>query len=170
MGGVDQPNATGQVLQALKTCTLPTDCRITVAMGLAAPWLQNVQELAAQMPWPTEVVVNVSDMAQRMADSDLAVGAAGSTSWERCCLGLPTLMVVLAENQRYIAAALDRAGAAMALEFTNDERFAAKLKDFVLNLFGNQTSFCGLCLAAARVTDGKGTDLVVDQLINELTL
>jgi UDP-2,4-diacetamido-2,4,6-trideoxy-beta-L-altropyranose hydrolase len=170
MGGVDQPNATGQVLQALKTCTLPADCRITVAMGLAAPWLQNVQELAAQMPWPTEVVVNVSDMAQRMADSDLAIGAAGSTSWERCCLGLPTLMVVLAENQRYIAAALDRAGAAMTLEFTNDERFAAKLKDFVLNLFGNQTSFCGLCLAAARVTDGKGTDLVVDQLIDELTL
>jgi UDP-2,4-diacetamido-2,4,6-trideoxy-beta-L-altropyranose hydrolase len=170
MGGVDQPNATGQVLQALKTCALPADCRITVVMGLTTPWLQNVQELARQMPWLTEVVVNVSDMAQRMADSDLAIGAAGSTSWERCCLGLPTLMVVLAENQRYIAAALDWAGAALALEFTNDERFAAKLKDFVLNLFGSQTSFGGLCLAAARVTDGKGTDLVVDQLIDELTL
>jgi UDP-2,4-diacetamido-2,4,6-trideoxy-beta-L-altropyranose hydrolase len=50
MGGVDQPNATGQVLQALKTCALPADCRITVVMGLAAPRLQNVQELARQMP------------------------------------------------------------------------------------------------------------------------
>jgi spore coat polysaccharide biosynthesis predicted glycosyltransferase SpsG len=170
MGGVDQPNATGQVLQALKTCALPADCRIIVVMGLTAPWLQNVRELAAQMAWPTEVVVNVSDMAQRMADSDLAIGAAGSTSWERCCLGLPTLVVVLSENQRYIATALDRAGAAMALDLTNDERFDAKLKDVVLNFVGNQTSIYGLCLAASSVTEGKGANLVVDQLIDELTL
>lgn len=167
MGGVDQPNATGKVLQALKACALPADCRITVVMGLTAPWLQNVRELAAQMSCPTEVVVNVSDMAQRMADSDLAIGAAGSTSWERCCLGLPTLVVVLSENQRYIATALDRAGAAMALDLTNDERFDAKLKDVVLNFVGNQTSFYGLCLAASSVTEGKGTNLVVDQLIDE---
>lgn len=112
MGGVDQPNATGQTLQALQTCALPPDCRITVVMGMAAPWLQDVKELAAQMPWPTEVLVNITDMAQRMADSDLAIGAAGSTSWERCCLGLPTLMVVLADNQWPSANALKLAGAA----------------------------------------------------------
>ena len=100
MGGVDQGNATGRVLQALKDCALPPDCRITVVMGLTAPWLEDVRERAAQMPWPTEVVVNAGDMAQRMAESDLAIGAAGSTSWERCCLGLPTIMLVLADNQR----------------------------------------------------------------------
>ena len=58
------------------------------------------------MPWRTDVRVNVSDMASLMADTDLAIGAAGSTSWERCCLGLPVLMVVLAENQREAAASL----------------------------------------------------------------
>jgi len=42
-----------------------------------------------------------------MADSDLAIGAAGSTSWERCCLGLPTLLIVLAENQRDAARFLE---------------------------------------------------------------
>ena len=84
MGGVDQPNATRQVLQALKTCALPQACLITVVMGLTSPWLQDVRELAAQMPWPTEVVVNVDDRTQRIADSDLAIGAAGSASWERC--------------------------------------------------------------------------------------
>lgn len=113
MGGVDQPNATGQVLQALKTCALPLDCRITVVMGLTAPWLDNVRELAARMPWHTEVAVNVDNMAQRMADSDLAIGAAGSTSWERCCLGLPTLMVTLAENQKIGAHALESKRAAL---------------------------------------------------------
>ena len=169
MGGVDQPNATGQGLQALKTCALPADCRITVVMGPTAPWLQNVRELAAQMPWPTEVVVNVNDMAQRMAGSDLAIGAAGSTSWERCCLGLPTLMVVLADNQRGIASALDKTGAATALKLKNHEWFAAKLKNAILGIVSNYEWLCNIGLSAARVTDGCGSNLVATQLLGKST-
>lgn len=169
MGGVDQPNATGQVLQALRTCALPADCRITVVMGLTAPWLQNVRELAAQMLWPTVVVVNVNDMAQRMADSDLAIGAAGSTSWERCCLGLPTLMVVLADNQRGIASALKQTGAVVELGLTSPARFAAQLTDAILQLVNNPDALGSLSLAAANVTDGCGTVLMAAQILGEST-
>jgi UDP-2,4-diacetamido-2,4,6-trideoxy-beta-L-altropyranose hydrolase len=165
MGGVDQDNATSQVLQALKTCALPADCSITVVMGLTAPWLQNVKKVAAQMPWPTDVVVNVNDMAQRMADSDLAIGAAGSTSWERCCLGLPTLLVVLADNQSDIASSLELAGAAMALELTNHPRFVAHLADAISHLVSNEASLIKLCMSAAGVTEGKGAHLVAYQLL-----
>ncbi len=159
MGGVDQPNATGQVLQALKTCTLPADCRITVVMGPTAPWLQNVRELAAQMPWPTEVVVNINDMAQRMADSDLAIGAAGSTSWERCCLGLPTLMVVLAENQEEAAVHLQHAGAANCLEFSGllHQDLHAQLQ----GLIDQQEQLGQLSACAGAITDGLGVERMV---------
>lgn len=159
MGGVDQPNATGQVLQALKTCALPQECRITVVMGLTAPWLQNVRELAAQMPWPTEVVVNVTDMAQRMADSDLAIGAAGSTSWERCCLGLPTLMVVLAENQEETAVHLQNAGAANCLEFSGllHQDLHAQLQGLI-----DQPEQLGqMSTCASAITDGLGVERMV---------
>jgi UDP-2,4-diacetamido-2,4,6-trideoxy-beta-L-altropyranose hydrolase len=115
MGGVDKDNATGQVLQALQSCELPEDLRITVVMGPHAPWLAQVQALAAQVHWPTQVLVGVSNMAELMADSDLAIGAAGSTSWERCCLGLPTVMLVLAENQKGAACALTHLGAALSV-------------------------------------------------------
>lgn len=159
MGGVDQPNATGQVLEALKTCTLPAVCRITAVMGLMAPWLQNVRDLAAQMPWPTEVVVNVTDMAQRMADSDLAIGAAGSTSWERCCLGLPTLMVVLADNQKEAAAHLQKAGAANCLAFSGllYQDLHAQIQYFI-----NYPEKLGQMSACATViTDGLGVEHMV---------
>lgn len=154
MGGVDQPNATGQVLQALKNCPLPADCNITVVMGLTAPWLQNVRELAAQIPWPTEVVVNVNDMAQRMADSDLAIGAAGSTSWERCCLGLPTLMVVLADNQKEAAAHIEHAGAAYCLTLGGHlhQQIADRLQLFLDK--PEQLSQMSIC--ASEMTDGAG--------------
>jgi len=158
MGGVDQPNATGQVLQALKTCALPPACRITVVMGLTAPWLENVRELATQMPWPTEVVVNVNDMAHRMADSDLAIGAAGSTSWERCCLGLPTLMVVLAENQHLGAHALEAAHAALLIGGLG--AIATQLPLAIADLIDSDLQ-SKMSLAASAVTDGWGVEKVV---------
>jgi UDP-2,4-diacetamido-2,4,6-trideoxy-beta-L-altropyranose hydrolase len=158
MGGVDQTNTTGQVLQALLASALPADCRITVVMGLTAPWLHNVQELAAQMPWPTEVVVNANDMAQRMADSDLAIGAAGSTAWERCCLGLPTLMVTLAENQRSGAHALRAANAARWIGAELD--IAARLPGAILELADTGTR-AQMGTAAAAITNGRGVDKIL---------
>lgn len=162
MGGVDQPNATGQVLQALKGCTLPQDCRISVIMGLQAPWLQQVGAQAQAMPWPTEVLVNIRDMARRMADSDLAIGAAGSTSWERCCLGLPTLMVVLADNQRAIAEALQGAGAAKTLDIESAVPMACEV---LSALVANPRALHEMSIAAARIVDGVGTASLASQLL-----
>lgn len=159
MGGVDQPNATGQVLQALKTCELPAECRITVVMGLTAPWLKNVQELAEQMPWPTAVMVNVNDMAQRMADSDLAIGAAGSTSWERCCLGLPTLMVVLADNQKEAAEHLQKAGAADCLSFGG--LLLQDLHDRLQCFIDHPKQLGQMSNFASAITDGQGVERII---------
>ncbi|MGP8291666.1 UDP-2,4-diacetamido-2,4,6-trideoxy-beta-L-altropyranose hydrolase [Vreelandella zhanjiangensis] len=115
LGGVDKDNATGLVLKALHECALPPTLEIDVVMGAAAPWLAEVQQTASSLPYLTNVLVNVNNIAQLMTKADLAIGAAGSTSWERCCLGLPSLMVVLAENQREVAEKLDSLGAAKLL-------------------------------------------------------
>jgi len=161
MGGVDQPNATGQVLQALKGCTLPQDCRISVVMGLQAPWLPQVRAQAQDMPWPTEVLVNISDMAQRMADSDLAIGAAGSTSWERCCLGLPTLLVVLADNQKEGATALADSECALLLgEVENIKKSIQPM----MHLLQKTEMLQALSQASYAATDGQGTKKVTTLL------
>jgi len=108
MGGVDADNVTGQVLEALQQCLLPKDLMITVVMGETAPHLEAVKKLAANMGITTQIKVNVHNIAELMTESDLAIGAAGATTWERCCLGLPTVAIVLAENQRMIAERLER--------------------------------------------------------------
>lgn len=115
MGGVDKDNAAERVLSILANCSLSNESVIDVVMGTHAPWLDKVRIRADSMPWKTNVVTNVSNMAERMAWADIAIGAAGSTSWERCCLGLPTLMLVLAENQYQVAEPLVEAGAAYLL-------------------------------------------------------
>ena len=165
MGGVDRDNATGLVLKALKGCRLSEDCRIDVVMGASAPWLEKVQEVTTQMPWTTEVSVNVDDMAQRMADADLAIGAAGSTSWERCCLGLPTLMCVLAENQLEIGKALNQKGAAALLGRPSDPDLKAKCTELVDLLLNDGTRLLEMSRAAAAITEGTGSQKVISGIL-----
>lgn len=158
MGGVDQSNFTGQILQVLKSCSLPADFRITVVMGPRAPWVDQVRAQAKNMSVPTEVLVNINDMAQRMADSDLAIGAAGSTSWERCCLGLPSLMFVLADNQCAIAEALHNAGASITLDSLSD--LPVKLK----SLLADPSLLHDMSIAASNIVNGFGTDQILAHL------
>jgi len=162
MGGVDKDNATGLVLSALQSCTLPADMRVTVVMGPHAPWLEQVQAQATQMPWFTEVLVGVDNMAQLMAESDLAIGAAGGTAWERCSLGVPSLVLVLAKNQLSGALALQKSGAAMAIETQQ------QITDFMGQIQTTESAkdvLDKLSKTAAVVADGEGCQRVVKQLL-----
>lgn len=154
LGGVDKDNATERVLRSLERCALPRDAEITVVMGQHAPWANAVQDQAARMPWKTVVVSNVDDMASLMSDADLAIGAAGSTSWERCALGVPTILMVLAENQREIAGKLAAEGAAKVVELGAD--FASKLGGIVESLISNKTALDAMAERAAAICDGEG--------------
>ncbi len=162
MGGVDRDNATGKVLEALHACSLPVDCQVTVVMGATAPWLTEVERLAQNMPWSTQVTVGVRDMAQLMADSDLAIGAAGATSWERCCLGLPTIMLVLADNQRDIAQALYYSGAAQLVDGRELER-----QPLISSQLIDSRKLSSMTTAALAVTDGLGAVRVIENLTNK---
>ncbi len=159
MGGVDADNVTGRVLTALRDCILPSGLKITVVMGGAAPWLEQVKHLAGQMPNPTEVKVNVTNMAEIMAHSDLAIGAAGSTSWERCCLGLPSLMVVLAENQQTIAKGLQNQGAASLFKID----CIKTLQSSVLAMTQNKLQHLGE--AARQIVDGSGIQRTLENML-----
>lgn len=154
MGGADKDNATGQVLQALLACHLPANCNIKVVMGTTAPWLEAIQTQSQSMPWPTEVLVGVTNMAQLMADSDLAIGAAGATSWERCCLGLPTAMVILADNQRFAAERLEKTRAVVTLRL--DSSLAQQIGSFILKAKNSNEYFKSLSLGSSSITDGQG--------------
>lgn len=162
MGGVDAGNATGQVLDTLKVFALPHDLRITVVLGPHAPWLADVEALAAKMPRPTQVLVGVSNMAELMADSDLAIGAAGGTAWERCCLGLPSFVLVLAENQLAGAIALQNEGA--AISFGTCGQLAEYLGPSYSEQFA-QKALKKMSNTASTLTDGKGCARVVDHMM-----
>ncbi|MNE98505.1 hypothetical protein D3C80_1970220 [compost metagenome] len=95
-----------------------------------------------------------------MADSDFAIGAAGATSWERCCLGLPTIMLVLADNQRTIAQALDAVGAAFLCDL-----LTLDIHPLITMQQIEPATLSAMSVSAASITDGLGVSQVADILI-----
>jgi len=162
MGGVDKDNVTGDILNALKDCELPDNCRIKVVMGPTAPWLDSVSQQAKCLPWDVEVKINVADMARIMAESDLAIGAAGGTSWERCCLGLPTIMLVIARNQEIAARQLEQVGAAILLD---RDWQPCQLRSILQTVFLSPSTIYKMVVSASKIADGKGASSVLKFLI-----
>jgi UDP-2,4-diacetamido-2,4,6-trideoxy-beta-L-altropyranose hydrolase len=158
MGGVDKDNITGLTLKALEECSLPSDMNITVVMGSNAPWLGHIQSQASEMKHPTQVLVGVGDMAKLMTTSDLSIGAAGGTSWERCCLGVPSFVIITAENQRAGAIALKQKGAAMIVDDPKD------IQEKLMSCFESSDmldQLLSLSHSAASITDGYGVSRVI---------
>lgn len=162
MGGIDKDNVTERVLDALDACPMPRDLEITVVLGPQAPWRAQVEARAARMCNATHVRVGVADMARLMTDSDLAIGAAGSTSWERCALGLPSIVLVLAENQRSIAESLHQQEASVAVSSSGEAAACIEhhLQDDTLVPFLQRLSRGG-----AAIADGEGAARVVRGMV-----
>lgn len=167
LGGVDADNHTTAVLSALAALgaqALPAEARIRVVMGPTAPALAAVRVQAAAMPWLTSVQVGVDDMAALMHEADLAIGAAGVSAWERCCLGLPTLLLLLADNQRLGAAALQAAGAARLVGADMSVSHLCSALLAALQALHDGEARAAMAEAAAAVTDGQGAERVADIL------
>lgn len=159
MGGVDPADATSAALACIEAARLGPDASVLVVMGRHAPWLDKVRAAAAAMATKVEVAVDVRDMAERMAGMDLAIGGAGGTAWERCSLGLPSIVVVLAGNQRAGARALGAAGAAWTIDSLAELPTALPA---LLALAQDGAELARVSRRAADVADGLGAERVCD--------
>lgn len=166
LGGTDKDNATSAVLEAISGIDLPADLKITVVMGQNAPWLKAVRAQAETMPRPTRVLCAVSNMAELMTEADLCIGAAGSTSWERCGLGLPTLLLVLASNQGEAAKALSDRGVCVVIDLDSKSGLTAPLEEAIAVLMQPRAYSC-VAERSSQVTDCLGSTRIAD-LITEI--
>ncbi|WP_069473702.1 UDP-2,4-diacetamido-2,4,6-trideoxy-beta-L-altropyranose hydrolase [Candidatus Marithrix sp. Canyon 246] len=104
LGGSDPTNETTKALDAIKLLNYP-DIAVDVVVGASNPHKEQIKQLCASLP-NSSYYCQVSNMAELMVKADLAIGAGGSTNWERCCLGLPSLVITIAENQEELTQTL----------------------------------------------------------------
>jgi len=161
LGGVDVNNATVTVLRALGRSALSHQCAVTVVLGQQNTWYEQVIDVAAELPFQTQVLINSSEMAALMAGADLAIGAAGATSWERSCLGLPTVLLALAANQIPSAVALQDAGAAL---YIGGAECIEVMLPIAIERLLDTSALQAMSSAASSICDGLGVQRVIDQL------
>lgn len=156
-GMSDPQNLSAMALGAIADSGI--EVAVDVVLGADAPHRASVETAHAALARGGAIYSFVDNMADLMVGADLAIGGAGSTAWERCCLGLPTLMFVLADNQRDIADALARIGAAENLGNV-DHQAGARLSKRLDALVTEQDLVKGMGVAAASLCDGQGSQRV----------
>jgi RimJ/RimL family protein N-acetyltransferase len=152
LGGADPDNITLRVIEALKQVNIP-DLQVKVVAGPANLHLECLQQAVALAPFDLQLLTDVKDMSGLIKWADLAVSAAGSTCWELCCMGVPFITLVLAENQRGLASALH----AQKIAFCAGERPSVdQIADAVKELSGDRENRIRRSEAGRIQVDGFG--------------
>lgn len=159
-GGVDADNYTGRAIEALSEICI-TDLHVDVVIGAQHPYREQIEVACIQHGFICHV--QTSRMAELAAAADLAIGAGGSASWERCCLGLPALLVALADNQINIAKALDWFGACIYVG-TSKTVSAPTMRNAIVSLLSTQNQLRVLSEKSYSLVDGLGVDRICQEM------
>lgn len=161
-GGSDPTNETGKALRAIKKLGRK-DVAIDVVVGSANLQQEEISSFCAQLE-NTRFHKQVNNIAELMSAADIAIGAGGGTMWERCCLGLPTIVVSVAENQQSACEALARLGPILYLG--RYEHVGVDLLEAALRVaMATPDLLRGMGEKCASIVDGQGVKRVVRQLI-----
>ncbi len=161
MGGADPTNQTCKVLRAIKKLNSPVIAVDTV-IGTANKHREEIESLASNMS-NTICHYNVENMSELMAVADLSIGAAGTTAWERSCVGLPSLVITIANNQIEIAENLAKSGIVINLGWFEDVK-KTKITSPLKNLLDKPDIIRQMSIDGMRMVDALGTERVAREL------
>ena len=160
-GGIDASNETSKALQAILAIG-SSDIAVDIILGPTCPHIGSIRALSANMSGVC-IHINPGNVAELMGNADLAIGAVGATTWERCAVGLPSILISHAMNQESPARAMSDNGLAIYLgnsETVTVEMIAAAIKELAHNS-GRMRTVADACM---ELTDGNGVCRVMRAL------
>jgi UDP-2,4-diacetamido-2,4,6-trideoxy-beta-L-altropyranose hydrolase len=162
MGGSDPNNVTLKVLNAIEQLPLQP-LKITVVVGPGYKYLPELEIACKRSKFNTHIQKDPKSMAQWMAWADMAVSAAGSTSWELAYMGVPSILIIIADNQKAIGRTLHKKGAVLcAGELRNLN--TAKFSKMLGRLMASYALRKKMSRVLRRIVDGRGSSRVLEAL------
>ncbi len=161
LGLMDLRGVTSRVLDLI----LPqlSGIEVDVVVGAAAPSLPWLRRLEAREPG-VRLHVDSRGMARLICTADIGIGAGGSSTWERAVLGLPSISLILADNQHSLALELARRGASLALDARGDG-LSEELPEALARLIGDGDLRRRLSNISADLCDGRGAHRVAQAIL-----
>jgi UDP-2,4-diacetamido-2,4,6-trideoxy-beta-L-altropyranose hydrolase len=162
LGGSDPDNTTLKVVQALAP---QIGCAaVLVLIGPANPHGTTVRQAVAAVQGDMAVLTDVADMPSLLHWADLAITAGGSTCWELAFMGVPMVLIVVADNQRGIADALAGNGAAVNLGWHAGLQ-PDQIGGIVRELLADAARRKHMAARARTLVDGEGRDRVIQAML-----
>ena len=155
LGGSDPENITLKVVRALLAIK-DRDLEIVVIMGMEYSGASALRSLLKNVQHHTICLKrNVDNMPEQMAWADIAVVAGGTTSWELAFMGVPSVMIVLSDNQVNIANSLDKKGVTINLGWHFDSSIE-RIADMVKSLIDDEARRRSMIECGRQMVDGNG--------------
>jgi UDP-2,4-diacetamido-2,4,6-trideoxy-beta-L-altropyranose hydrolase len=165
LGGGDPDNVTLKVMQALSAIE-KEGLEIVVVVGGSNPHYDQLQAVAQASPFPIALKQNVTNMPEWMAWADLAIAAGGSTNWELAFMGLPSVIITVAENQSAIAQQLGKMGITVSLGWYHYLTIN-QLSATIAKLLSDHRQRQQMSEKGRKLVDGLGSQRVIDQIIGK---
>jgi len=165
MGGTDLGGISAKVLSACRQGGFTGE--IEVVSTSANPHLNELRAACADSPG-TQLTLDQPDLTSFFARHDLQIGAGGGATWERCCIGVPSMGLVLSANQSVVVPLLDRAGILRAARLNSTAGDDTPLFPWVLReLIQGTKTRRQMADRAAALVDGRGAQRVALSLLND---
>ncbi|MGI9259312.1 MAG: glycosyltransferase, partial [Gammaproteobacteria bacterium] len=161
MGGADPGNDTLSALQALADADAAFNVRVVA--GAANRHVDAIQDFCRSQPGNYELLVDTKEMPAVMNWADLAIAAAGTTSWELLYMGVPTVLVAIASNQEPIGTGIEKRGAGKYLGHRDNLDWNV-VAETSLALAADDNERRSLIDAGRALVDGEGVVRVADEL------
>ncbi len=158
MGGVDAANMSAIAYAACRDVAKFSG-PIEIVATSANPHLKALQSMAEADP-DASVLIDLPDLAAFFARHDLQIGAGGGASWERCCIGVPAVLVAVAQNQMAVVPQL----AALGIVAAPAAPTAEAIGGAVAGLMGDKERRAAMSAAAQALVDGRGAERVALRL------
>lgn len=159
-GGADPERITERIMESI--CSEYPDIRFHFIVGALNPRMDRIKSIAKEN---TIIHINERQMSNLMQYCDIAVSAAGTTLYELCAAGIPTITYTLADNQLTAADEFDKRGMMINVgDCRSNSRFINSLQEHLNELIDNDTRRKDLSQKMKRVVDGCGSDRIVGKL------
>ena len=166
-GGADATNETAKALEAIKM--LDAECfKAKIILGTSNNNFETVQKRCENNS-NIKIFQSINNMSKMIGWADLCIGGGGTHTWERCCLGLPSLTVAIVEHQIEVARILDNMLISKYLGFYKSithKRIVSEIKE----LAKSQKQFSEMSSRSMALVDGKGCERVVEKLFKNISI
>lgn len=162
LGGADPDNVTLKVIQALQEVRVE-ELEVVIIVGGSNPHYAKLLAAVEKSEVSIELQKNVTNMPDLMAWADVAIAAGGSTTWELAFMGLPSLLIVLADNQKAVADILNNMGVSVNLGWHSDVS-ANCLSQNITQLIKEGKKRSQITKLSQQLVDGDGSSRVLMQL------